>query len=67
VLTTSIFLDDRSHMLFGYVEVEDDARWDAIALTPACQKWWRYMSEIMPANADGSPVSRPLKQVFHLK
>ena len=62
----SIFLDRSSNRLFGYVEVEDEARWDAIANTPICKKWWEHMSPIMPSNPDHSPVSKELELVFHL-
>ncbi|MGC9326679.1 MAG: L-rhamnose mutarotase [Candidatus Hinthialibacter sp.] len=63
----SIFLDPETHLLFAYVEVEDEDRWDAIAQTDVCQKWWAYMREVMPSNPDNSPVSKPLKEVFHLE
>ncbi|HEX6924908.1 MAG TPA: L-rhamnose mutarotase [Longimicrobiaceae bacterium] len=62
----SIFLDPADRSLFAYVEVEDEARWDAIADTPECRRWWAYMREVMPANPDDSPVSRDLREVFHL-
>ncbi len=62
----SIFLDDRDGSLFGYVEIEDEARWTAIAETPVCRRWWTYMSDIMPVNADDSPRSVALREVFHL-
>ena len=62
----SIFLDQQTRSLFAYVEIEDEARWDAIARTPECQKWWAFMKEIMPSNPDDSPVSRELKEVFQL-
>ena len=62
----SIFHHPQTHQLFGYVEIEDEARWAAIASTPICQKWWGHMSDIMPANSDGSPVSCDLREVFHL-
>lgn len=62
----SIFYNDRTNQLFAYVEVEDEQRWDAIAQTEICKKWWRHMSEIMPSNSDGSPKSSPLEEVFHL-
>lgn len=62
----SIFHDPQTDQLFGYVEVEDEARWAAIARTEVCQRWWRHMADIMPANADRSPVSRPMAEVFHL-
>jgi L-rhamnose mutarotase len=31
-----------------------------------CQRWWRFMRELMPSNPDGSPVARDLLEVFHL-
>lgn len=62
----SIFLHPETNQLFAYVEVEDEARWDAIASREVCRRWWSYMKEIMPSNPDGSPVSLPLREVFHL-
>ena len=63
----SIFLEPETRQLFGYVEIEDEARWAAIAQTPECQRWWKFMGDIMPANPDNSPVARELKEVFHLE
>jgi len=62
----SIFLHPETRQLFGYVEIEDEGRWQAIAQTPECRKWWAHMKEIMPSNSDNSPVSTGLKEVFHL-
>lgn len=62
----SIFLNPETLQLFGYVEVEDEARWAAIAATPECQRWWRHMSPIMPSHPDHSPVASELREVFHL-
>jgi L-rhamnose mutarotase len=31
-----------------------------------CRRWWASMRELMPANADSSPVSRDLREVFRL-
>ena len=62
----SIYLDETDGSLFGYVEVEDEARWDAIARTPECRRWWASMRELMPVNADDSPRSVSLREVFHL-
>ena len=62
----SIFLDPRTLQLFGYVEIESEARWAAVAQTEACQRWWKFMGDIMLGNPDHSPVSRELKEVFHL-
>ena len=63
----SIFLHPGSNQLFGYVEIEDEARWQAIAKTEICRQWWGFMKEIMPSHPDNSPVSFELKEVFHLK
>lgn len=62
----SIFLHPETRQLFGYVEVEDEARWAAIARTEICRKWWKHMASLMPSNPDSSPVSLEIKEVFHL-
>ena len=62
----SIFLHPQTRQLFGYVEIEDEARWATIANTPECRRWWKYMGDVMPANPDNSPVSVGLREVFHL-
>lgn len=62
----SIFLDAPTNQLFGYVEVESEERWNKIAGTPICRKWWTYMKDVMPSNPDHSPVSRELREVFHM-
>ena len=53
-------------LLVAYVEIEDEARWRCIAATEVCARWWHFMSDIMPAKADGSPVAQDLQEVFHL-
>lgn len=67
VRTYSIFLDAGTGDLFAYVEVADEAQWNAIAGSEVCRRWWASMRELMPANADDSPVSAPLSEVFHLE
>ena len=66
VRTYSIFIDAATNDLFAYVEIDDESRWAAIANTDVCRRWWRHMREIMPANADDSPVARELREVFHV-
>lgn len=63
----SIFLDAETNTLFAYVEIESQERWDAVAATPACQRWWAYMADVMPSNPDHSPVSVELRSVFYLE
>lgn len=62
----TIFLDEETNTLFGYIELEDEARWAESADTEICRKWWDYMADIMETNPDNSPVSIDLTNVFHL-
>ena len=63
----SIFLENETNYLYGYIEVEDLDRWNASAETEICRKWWHYMSDIMETNPDNSPVCVDLKPVFFLE
>ena len=62
----SIFLDPQRLLLFAYVEIEDEARWQAVAQTEVCQRWWAMMRDIMLSNPDNSPVADDLTEVFYL-
>lgn len=62
----NIFLHEETSQLFAYVEIESEARWNAVANTEICKEWWAYMKDIMPSNPDNSPISRELKAVFYL-
>ena len=62
----SIFLDDETGDLFAYAEIESEERWQALASTEVCRRWWRSMRELMPSNPDDSPQARGLREVFHL-
>jgi L-rhamnose mutarotase len=62
----SIFLYPETRQLFAYVEIESEERWQAIAETEVCRRWWLHMAEVMPTHPDHSPVSAPLREVFHL-
>jgi len=63
----SIYLDPETSELFAYAEIESEERWQAIARTEVCRRWWRHMREVMPSNPDDSPVARELREVFHLE
>jgi len=65
--TYSIFLDPISRDLFAYVEFESEDLWRRVADTDVCRRWWRHMRDLMPANPDDSPVSRDLREVFHIE
>lgn len=62
----SIFLHPQTRQLFAYVEIEDEQRWNAIANTNVCRRWWKHMGDVMPSNEDHSPVSTELREVFHI-
>jgi L-rhamnose mutarotase len=62
----SIFLDTDTDVLFGYIEIEDEALWAQGADTAINRKWWDYMADIMETNSDNSPISTDLHPVFHL-
>jgi len=63
----SIFLDKETNLLLGYVEIESEERWAAVAQTEICKKWWKYMRDVMPSNPDNSPVAREAREVFHME
>lgn len=65
-ISYSIFLDEETSTLFGYLEIEDEARWAQTAQTEINKKWWDYMEDIMETNPDHSPVSVDLLPVFEL-
>lgn len=62
----SIFLDEETNILFAVQEKDGTIDSQGLGQNPVVQKWWAYMADIMETNADLSPVSTPLKQVFHL-
>ena len=67
VITYSIYYLKSTNQLFAYAEIEDLEKWNAVAKTEICQKWWAFMGDIMPSNADNSPVSESLEEVFHIE
>lgn len=64
----SIYWDRDTNILFGYQEVAEGAAntQDASAADEVTLKWWNYMKDIMETNPDNSPVTVPLREVFHL-
>lgn len=62
----SIFLEAETNQLFGYVEIQTEELWAKTAETDECKRWWAFMKDLMPTNADNSPISVELREVFHL-
>ena len=62
----SIFLDEATNSLFGLFSAADLSAIKKLPEHEVMQRWWKYMGDIMESNADNSPVSVPLKEVFYL-
>lgn len=65
----SIFLHEDSGMLFGYMEVLDEALLSELAQTEVMKRWWKYMTEVLESESDTSEkaIEYSLIEVFHLK
>jgi L-rhamnose mutarotase len=62
----SIFLDEATNILFAYLVIDDEMKLDELPNEPIMQKWWAYMKDIMETNADNSPKTISLKEIFYL-
>lgn len=63
----SIFLDEGTNILFGFQLQDGKKSSQDLGDNPLVKKWWAYMADIMDTNADNSPVSIPLEEVFYMK
>lgn len=65
----SIYWDKDTNILFGYQECsgEGNSQDTSNGIDPITQKWWDMMADIMEVNPkDNSPITIPIKEVFHL-
>jgi len=62
----SIFLDESTNSLFSILKIENAEALNSLPANAVMQKWWAYMKDLMECNDDNSPISIPLKEVFHL-
>ncbi|HAV12928.1 MAG TPA: hypothetical protein DCX06_05470 [Opitutae bacterium] len=51
--------------MFGYAKVESLEKWQALATTGVCRKWWDCVRDMMRTNSENSPKSIGLREVFH--
>ena len=63
----SIFLDEDTNTLFAFQKVSGEEGSQDLGTTEIVQKWWAYMADIMKTNADNSPVTIPLEELFFMK
>jgi L-rhamnose mutarotase len=62
----TIFLDPETDTLFAFQKTISHITSQNLGLHEVVKRWWAYMADIMETNADNSPVSVPLQEVFHL-
>jgi L-rhamnose mutarotase len=62
----SIFLDESDGSLFAVLRRPEGHRMDQLSAHEVMRRWWAHMADIMATNPDGSPVTVPLRRVFHL-
>jgi L-rhamnose mutarotase len=63
----SIFLDEETSTLFAFHKVSGESGAQDLGRAAIVQRWWEYMSDIMETNADDSPVSTELEEVFFME
>lgn len=61
----SIFLDEETLTLFAVQKLGDNNTAANLPNSPVVRKWWDYMASLMDTHPDNSPVTRPLREVFH--
>ncbi|MBL9208448.1 MAG: L-rhamnose mutarotase, partial [Opitutaceae bacterium] len=66
IVTYSLFHEPQSNQLFGYVEVESDAAWEAVRQAPVYRRWGRFLSDVVATDREGRFQALPLREVFHL-
>lgn len=62
----SIFLDEETLTLFAVQKINADFDESFLPNHPIVKKWWAFMADIMETNKDNSPISKSLKEVFHM-
>ena len=63
----SIFLDEDTNTLFAFQKVSGEEGSQDLGTTEIIRKWWAYMADIMKTNADNSPVTIPLEELFFME
>ena len=62
----SIYLDKETGTLFAFQKNRGQSGSQDLGQEEAIRRWWAFMADIMETNPDGSPVSIPLDEVFHM-
>lgn len=66
----SIYLDERTLTLFAVQRIsssrDSTSSNEQLRSNEIMKRWWAYMADLMETNDDQSPVTHPLKLVFHM-
>ena len=64
----SIFYNENNNHLFGYLEVDDNSKFIALAKEKVCQEWWLKMKRYLVAENDYSLKAKEeeLCEIFHI-
>lgn len=63
----SIYLDPKTHTLFAFQHLTDDAADGELAGKEIVRKWWHTMRDLMDTNPDESPVCDDLEEMFYME
>ncbi len=63
----SIYLEKSTGKLFAFQKVQGPGGSQSLGSNPIVRRWWAYMADLMETHEDKSPVSIPLKEVFHME
>lgn len=62
----SIYLDRETNTLFAFQKNRGGSGSQGLGDTEIVRRWWAYMAPLMETNEDLSPVSKGLREVFHM-
>ncbi|WDR06710.1 L-rhamnose mutarotase [Devosia rhodophyticola] len=62
----TIWHDPETNHLFAILTRTNDHTMDALPDTEICQRWWKFMADVMETDANNVPTQVPLKRVFLL-
>ncbi|HET6412123.1 MAG TPA: L-rhamnose mutarotase [Anaeromyxobacter sp.] len=62
----SIYFDPDTDTLFAVQRQAGAASSQDLGANAVVRRWWDHMADLMVTNPDRSPVSVPLREVFHL-
>lgn len=62
----SIFYDAETRYLFAFQKLAPEHTADRLPDLDVVRRWWHHMEDLMETNPDGSPITAPLLEVFHL-